>query len=273
MNNQALSFGHVADQYDRSRPSYPEEAARWLTGPGSLTVLELGAGTGKLTETLVAHGHRVVATDPLAQMLLRLQSRTSPAATVVATAEGIPLPSRSVDVAVCAQSFHWFDHERALPEIARVLRPGGTLALVWNMRDEAVPWVRRLSAIIGSEGTDRDNVKALRESPLFGWVDETQFRSWQQLNRASLLDLVASRSYVAALDESDREEVLERVGSLYDEYGRGHDGMLLPYLTNCYRAVVQHPPEPPPEPTPPPDAAGAPEPPPEDPGTLLIDFR
>jgi SAM-dependent methyltransferase len=279
----ALSFGGVAEAYDRARPSYPVEAARWLTGEGKLTVLELGAGTGKLTEVLVESGHRVIATDPLPEMLTRLRARVVPFAVGVSGAEAIPAPSRSIDVVVCAQSFHWFDHERALPEIARVLRPGGALAMVWNQRDDSVPWVRRLGALIGTEGQDHDLVAPVRESPLFGDVEDTEFRIWQRLDRDGLLDLVRSRSAIATLDEPERLEVLSQVLALYDEYGRGHDGMLLPYLTRCFRAVVQHPPEAPPEPTRDGDAfettgaeeaePPAPPDPPEEPGTLLIDFR
>lgn len=284
----ALSFGDVADAYDRARPSYPQDAARWLTGDGKLTVLELGAGTGKLTEVLVAEGHRVIATDPSPEMLTKLRSRVVPFAVGVSGAEAIPAPNRSIDVVVCAQSFHWFDHARALPEIARVLRPGGVLALVWNQRDEAIPWVRRLGALIGDEGQNRDLIEPVRSSTFFGPIDEAQFRTWQKLDRDSLIDLARSRSRIAVMAEEERLETLGRVLALYDDYGRGHDGMLLPYLTRCYRAVVQHPPELPPEPprdfdehrfettgaeeTEPPPRPDPPEPP-EDPGTLLIDFR
>src|SRR3954471_855552 len=121
----ALSFGSVADAYDRGRPSYPREAAAWLVGEEPVTVLELGAGTGKLTEVLVGLGHDVHATDPDEQMLAVLRERLPDVRTSVAPAEAVPAPDASYDVVVCAQSFHWFDHERALPEIARVLKPGG----------------------------------------------------------------------------------------------------------------------------------------------------
>jgi SAM-dependent methyltransferase len=281
--NHALSFGGVADAYDRARPTYPVEAARWLTGEGKLTVLELGAGTGKLTEVLVEAGHRVIATDPLPEMLTKLRARVVPFAVGVAGAEAIPAPNRSVDVVVCAQAFHWFDHARALPEIARVLRPGGALAMVWNQRDESVPWVRKLGRLIGTEGQDHDLVAPVRDSDLFGDVEDAEFRIWQRLDRDGLVDLVRSRSAIATLDEAARLQKLAEVLSLYDEYGRGHDGMLLPYLTRCFRAVVQHPAEPAPEPdraragfeTTGVEEAEAPErpEPPEEPGTLLIDFR
>ena len=289
MRDHALSFAAVADAYDRARPSYPADAATWLAGSTPSNVVELGAGTGKLTELLVAAGHRVVATDPLPEMLGRLRHRVPGARAAVATAEHIPVPSRSADVVVCAQAFHWFDHEAALPEIARVLRPGGSLALVWNSRDEAIPWVRKLGAIIGSADNDPDLAAPAEQSEHFGWMEQQEFRFWQALRREQLFDLVRSRSYVALLDDPQRDELLARVGALYDDYGRGPDGMQLPYVTRCYRAVVRHQTPPPPIPRASDGAltwpADDPEStqevgrvprqaePPEDPGTLLIDFK
>jgi SAM-dependent methyltransferase len=266
----ALSFAGVADAYDRARPSYPEEAVRWLVGRQPATVVELGAGTGKLTELLAAAGHDVLATDPLPEMLEHLQRRLPGVRTAVAGAEQIPVASRSVDVVVCAQSFHWFDHDRALPEIARVLRPGGRLALVWNHRDNAIPWVRKLERIIGEEDERAENVRPLMETPHFGWVEQEEFRFWQSLDADLLCDLVRSRSYIAVLGEEERAGVLARVRELYDDYGRGPDGMLLPYLTACYRATVVHR-----EPAPPAEDEDPPtdDPPDDDGGSLLIDFR
>ncbi|HEX2892391.1 MAG TPA: class I SAM-dependent methyltransferase [Marmoricola sp.] len=298
MRDHALSFAAVAEAYDRARPSYPADAVAWLVGSGRARVLELGAGTGKLTELLVAAGHDVVATDPLPEMLARLRARVPAARAVVASAERIPVPSQSVDVVVCAQSFHWFDHEVALPEMARVLRPDGVLALVWNARDEGIPWVRKLGRLLDEHGARIPESSAAelpdpaRESVHFGWLEHQQFRFWQTLRRDELFDLVRSRSSVALLEDAEREKLLARVGALYDDYGRGPDGMQLPYLTHCYRAVVKEIVPPPPPPPPPPPAPGrvdwadladpdSTQPvvrippqagPPEDPGTLLIDF-
>jgi SAM-dependent methyltransferase len=276
----ALSFASVAEAYDRARPSYPAETVEWLVGHTRARVVELGAGTGKLTELLVAAGHDVIATDPLSEMLSHLRTRVPEAQAAVATAEQIPVPSRSVDVVVCAQSFHWFDHPTALPEIARVLRPGGKLALVWNARDEGIPWVRKLGALIGSADNREDLAAPAEESADFGWVEKHEFRFWQTLRRDNLFDLIRSRSYVALLGTDERQDLLDRVGALYDDYGRGPDGMQLPYLTRCYRAVVQHrTPAPPVTSAVDPDATQAvgriPTQPrtPEDPGTTLIDFR
>jgi SAM-dependent methyltransferase len=235
----ALSFGGVANAYDRARPPYPREAAAWLAGSSPVRVLELGAGTGRLTEQLVALGHQVVATDPSEPMLRLLAGRLPTAGSTLAVAENIPVASRSVDVVVSAQAFHWFDLDLALPEIARVLRPGGEIALVWNLRDERIPWVKRLGALIGTPPQQKDPTNALIGSRLFGYVETATFRFWQPLNRESLRDLVASRSNIAVLSDLDRDRVLRKVDDLYAEYGRGADGMLLPYVTHCYKAVVR----------------------------------
>lgn len=279
LREHARSFATVAEAYDRARPSYPADAAGWLVGSHRSTVVELGAGTGKLTELLVAAGHDVIATDPLPEMLGHLRTRVPGARVAVATAEQIPVASCSADVVVCAQAFHWFDHDVALPEIARVLRPGGVLALVWNSRDEGIPWVRKLGAIIGSGENRTDLADPAAESDLFGQVEQRDFRFWQSLRKDELFDLVRSRSYVALLDEAERSALLERVGALYDDYGRGPDGMQLPYVTRCYRAVVRHrmaPPEPPVadlDATHPIGRVPHQPAPPDDPGTLLIDFK
>ncbi|QNN54664.1 class I SAM-dependent methyltransferase [Nocardioides mesophilus] len=274
----ALSFAGVADAYDRARPSYPREAAGWLTGPHPVRVLELGAGTGKLTGELLALGHEVIATDPLPEMLHRLRDHHPDCPTAVATAEAIPLPARSVDVVVSAQAFHWFDVERALPEIARVLRPGGRLALAWNLRDERIPWVRRLGALLDTQEQDTDPTQLLVASQWFGFVETSTFRFWQPLDPGRLRDLVLSRSSVAVKPAAERERVLEKVQAFYDDYGRGHDGMLLPYLTRCFASTVRAPAlEEPPAPRPGgsrTDRGPQPvEPPREDgSGSLLIDF-
>ena len=236
-----LSFSAVAAAYDRARPTYPREAATWLVGSEHAHLLELGAGTGKLTEQLAALGHRVVATDPLPAMLAHLTTRLPRTYAVVAAAEHIPMRARSVDVVVGAQAFHWFDLDRALPEIARVLRPGGHLSLAWNIRDERIPWVKRLGALIGTQEQQVDPTHALQASHLFGWVESTTFRHWQPLDRDRLRDLVRSRSNVATMSEPERDRLMRKVDALYEEYGRGHDGMLMPYLTHCYRAVVRPP--------------------------------
>lgn len=236
----ARSFAGVADAYDNARPTYPRDAVAWMVQPQSARVLELGAGTGKLTQQLVALGHEVIATDPLEPMLSRLCRRVPTARAVLSGAERIPLSARSVDVVIAAQAFHWFHTDRVLPEVARVLRPRGAFALVWNHRDDRVPWVRRLGSIIGDNVADSqwDPVRGLDDSGLFETVLRRSFRFWQPLTRDSLRDLVVSRSNVARMPEAERAPLLRAVDRLYEEYGRGRDGMSMPYLTHAYRTAV-----------------------------------
>ena len=238
----ARSFGAVAAAYDRGRPDYPAAAVEWLVGRDAATIVELGAGTGKLTRSLVAAGHDVHATDPDAAMLEVLRERLPDVRTTVAGAEEIPAGDHSVDLVIAAQAFHWFDHRRALPEIARVLKNGGHLALVWNERDARIPWVRRLGALIGSQEQLRDPVPVIEAGvdgrPLFEPVQRAHSKHWQDINRDSIVDLVLSRSNVASLPPEGREAKLAEVLAFYDEFGRGYDGMQLPYVTDCYRARV-----------------------------------
>jgi SAM-dependent methyltransferase len=239
----AHSFGRVVDAYDRARPSYPREAAAWLVGREAATVLELGAGTGKLTAQLVDLGHDVVATDPDQAMLSRLARNLPEVRTIKASAEELPVGDRAFDAVVAAQAFHWFDLDRALPEIARALKAGGRIGLVWNQRDESVPWVRRLGTIIGTQEQLDEPAQALADSGLFGEVEVASYAHWQQIDRKSIQDLVLSRSNVAVLDEDGRAAKLAEVVAFYDEYGRGMDGMQLPYVTRCFRATVVDRPE------------------------------
>ena len=285
----ARSFDLVADAYDRARPSYPDDAVDWLLRdlrrPGvSPEVLELGAGTGKLTERLVARGCKVTATDPSPVMLARLRTRVPQARVISASAESLPVEARSADLVVAAQSYHWFDPDRVLQEVARVLRPGGHFAVIWNTRDERIPWVKRLGRIIGQSVGDglADPTRAVDETGMFETVERSTFRFWQPLDGDSLRDLVTSRSNIAMMSDLERERVLRRVDELYAEYGRSADGMLLPYVTTACRAAVLPwalPAEPAPEPIVP---AGYPTghnggdvegPDGADGDALLIDFR
>ncbi len=235
----ALSFGDVADAYERGRPSYPLDAAVWLTGRTPSTVVELGAGTGKFTDRLVELRHDVLATDPSDQMLAHLRLRHPELRVVTAPAEAVPVATRSVDTVVAAQSFHWFDAAAALKEAARMLKPEGRIGLLWNQRDERIPWVRKLGTIIGNQDQDVDPTDVLVSSQRFGYVEEATFRHWQPLRKHELRDLVLSRSNVAILDPMAQDRLLRKVDDLYEEYDRGPNGLLLPYVTRCYRAVVR----------------------------------
>jgi len=236
---RAHSFGAVAAAYDAGRPAFPAAALHWILGPGRLQILDLGAGTGKLTAVAAALGHDVVAVDPSEEML-SLCRRIPGVDTMVGAAESIPLAHGSVDAVIVGQAFHWFDHSRALPEIARVLRPHGVLGLLWNNSDTVVPWVRRLHrAIMGEDflaGSDRyDPMPTLLQSDLFSLVETTRFRHWHDLDRGGLRQLAQSHSRIAVLTESRREAVLEQIDAIYDGTARPPEPLRMPYFTDCYR--------------------------------------
>ena len=231
------AFAEVAGAYERGRPGYPDEAVQWLVGLDQRDVVDLGAGTGKLTRALVGLGHRVTAVEPLDEMRAELEAALPDVHAVAGRAESMPLPDSSADAVTSAQAFHWFDHDDAMPEIGRVLRPRGRIALVWNSRDDRDPWMARLSEIIGNESIEEsDVVPILDASGLFGPVETAQFSFRQVLDRDGLLDLVLSRSYLAKLPPPEREPVLDAVGSLYDETA-APDGVRLAYVTECFRAA------------------------------------
>jgi SAM-dependent methyltransferase len=200
-------------------------------------VLELGAGTGKLTAPLCALGHDVIASEPHEDMLDELRRAAPAARAVLARAEDIPLPSSSVDVVIAGQAYHWFDHDRALPEIARVLRPGGVVALVWNVGDTRVPWVKKVFAMVQLE-SDSKGEDPFAKSDIFVLTEQTSIKHWQPYRKDTLTGFVASTSYVATLPESERLAVLDEAARLYDSYERGPDGLLMPWVANCYRGRV-----------------------------------
>ncbi|GGR47648.1 hypothetical protein GCM10010197_11920 [Nocardioides luteus] len=234
----ARSFGAVADSYDRGRPSYPADAVKWLVGEEPCSVLELGAGTGKLTEVLVGLGHEVFATDPDDAMLDILSGKLPDVRATSGTAEQIPTGDSLYDVVIVGQAFHWFDHDKAIAEIGRVLRTGGRLAVIQNERDERIPWVRKLGRLIGKQDSGYDPTSILDDSGLFSAVEARTFRHWQVVDRHSIQDLVISRSNIATLDPEAQEQKRREVLAFYDGYGRGMDGMQLPYNCRAWHAQV-----------------------------------
>jgi SAM-dependent methyltransferase len=220
--------------YDSARPGYPGPAVRWLVGDRPCRVLDLGAGTGKLTRALAAAGHQVVAVDPSGPMLQRL-SRSLPAVDArMGTAETIPASDGSVDAVVVAQAFHWFDRAVAVPEIARVLRPGGRLGLVWNLRDESVPWVRELWAVMAPDEPRLIQHAELPAGSPFGPLEAATFGHAQRLDREAVLALAQSRSYVAVQPPARRSELLAAAAAVIDRHSNGGP-VTLPYTAHCFR--------------------------------------
>jgi ubiquinone/menaquinone biosynthesis C-methylase UbiE len=236
-SEQAASFDRAAEAYERARPEYPSEAVDWMLPPDAATVLDLGAGTGKLTRALAARGLEVFAVDPSPKMLDQLRAAVPDATISVGTAEDIPLPDASVDAIVVGQAWHWVDQEAALPSVARVLRAGGTLGLVWNLRDDRVPWVQRLTTIMHpAEGEIFMETGVIERGP-FGEIESTSFEWSRDFRRDELLDLVRSRSYVITAEPTERASILSGVNHLLDtdpDVG-GQSSWSMPYVTRAFR--------------------------------------
>jgi SAM-dependent methyltransferase len=231
----AASFGQVADLYARSRPSYPPQAVDWLLPDGARRVLDLGAGTGKLTAELFARGLDVAAVEPSAEMLAELSNLLPQVPALVGTAEQIPFPDDSFECVLVAQAWHWVDPAKAVPEVARVLRRGGRLGLVWNERDERVAWVAELSRLLGDEFQPERTTSNLGSH--FGEPEYFETSWTQSITGPGLVDLIASRSYVITAAPHRRAELLAQVQQLLDRHPdlAGRQTFPLPYVTRCYR--------------------------------------
>jgi ubiquinone/menaquinone biosynthesis C-methylase UbiE len=233
----ARGFGAGAAAYEAARPGYPDAAIAVLRdevgiGRGSL-VCDLAAGTGKLTRRLLELGATVTAVEPVDAMRGQAQAAVPRATHVEGTAEAIPLPDASVDVVTVAQAFHWFDAPAALTEIARVLRPGGRLAILWNERDETTAWVAEMSRIIRwhertvSRYQHTDWTAVVAGSGRFEPLAEQAFRWDQPITREVLADRVRSISYIAVMRPGDRERLAAEVVALV---ARRAEPFALPYV-------------------------------------------
>ena len=230
----ARSFGPVAGRYERGRPTYPAAAVDWLLPAGARRVLDLGAGTGKLTRALLNRGLEVTAVDPSEGMLAELRRVLPGVPALAGSAEAIPLPDHSVDAVVVGQAWHWVDPDRAVPEVARVLTPGGRLGLIWNVRDGRVDWVRRIGEILD----DRMSRPLAEVGPPFSPVETRDFPWRDRTGPEQLLDLVASRSYVILMRSDERAAVLAQVRQLLATHPAlvGRTEFDMPYVAQCARA-------------------------------------
>lgn len=244
-------FDSAADTYERGRPDYPAAAIRHLgrvlrLGP-STTVVELGSGTGKFTRALAPLAAARIAVEPIEGMR-RVFARELPEVPVLAgTAEAIPLPDGVADAVVVAQAFHWFRAKPALREIARILRPGGGLGLVWNLRDESVAWSRQLTEIINDYGYSR-TIPRSRErgwrsefghpGGLFGPLSERTFPHLQRAARETFVARILSVSVIAVLPAPEQRRVAAKVRAVLsqDPTTRGRAVVAMPYRTEVYWA-------------------------------------
>ncbi|MHB8393100.1 MAG: class I SAM-dependent methyltransferase [Candidatus Dormibacteria bacterium] len=242
-------FAAAATQYERGRPDYPGEAVEWMSdhlglGPGK-TVLDLGAGTGKLTRALQSTGARVLALEPVSEMAAILRQTAPQAEVVKATAERTGLADGSVAAATAGQSFHWFANPLALSEIRRVLRTRGGLGLIWNRRDLSyLVWAeidRLIEPLRRTEPTYRDHAwrPVLDGSGLFSPLLGANFVSWHSVSPEELVDRVVSISFVACLPQADREQIAGEVLTLGRRCSQLPGGRLaLPYATEAWVAYA-----------------------------------
>jgi len=243
---EAEGFDRVADRYERGRPEYPAEAVARLVGAlrlgPSARVVDLGAGTGKLTRALRLAGLRPIAVEPGAGMRAEFVRHFPDVELHEGTAESLPFDDASVDAVVCGQSFHWFDVARAAAEIARVLRPSGGLALVWNRRDERVPWVADLTRVLdrrsGAAPRVRDAAwrEPLESSRLFDPLEQEIVEHTQTLTHDVLVDRVLSVSFIALLPPHEQAAVVAEVDTLLatSPATRDRSTIVLPYRTEVY---------------------------------------
>ena len=232
---RARSFETVAEDYERHRPDYPAEAIEWARAqlglaPGT-RVLDVGAGTGKLTRVLVAAGFDIVAVEPGGAMLDQLRLAVPEAEAHEAPAEAIPLPDASVDAAFAAQAFHWFDRERALPELQRVVRPGGGLVLVWNWWDERDPLQAELGSVVGYAGLAPYREPELPSPPWFEEVGRTVVETVTDSSPGEIVAGLSTTSRFLVAEPEERERCLREVHSVASRYG---DRFAWPQLTYVF---------------------------------------
>lgn len=242
----AEGYGHGAQTYARGRPDFPRAALDWLIddlrlGVGKVAV-ELGAGTGKFTKLLAQTGAEILAVEPVAAMLAQLHYELPQVRTLRASAHSLPLADDSADAVICAQSFHWFATHDVMAEIRRVLKPGGCLGLIWNVRDHSVDWVAELARIYAPyEGDapryDHGEWRSVFPSPGMGPLAE---KSVEHAHTGSaeqvIVDRTASISFVAALPDPERHAVLDRVRALIARTPElaGKPAVSMPYVTQMY---------------------------------------
>jgi SAM-dependent methyltransferase len=240
-----LTFGAHAAAYERARPDWPEVTARWLVPDGAELVVEIGAGTGKLTRAVAVLGVRVVAVEPDARMLAVLRERGLEG--MEGSAEAIPVGDGQADAVVAGSALHWFDLDAALPEFHRVLRPGARLAFGWNHRDARHPTIASMSeAIYASAPSQKtmgwqreDWASAITEKGLFRDVEQRVFEHVFELPRSSLDDHLLSYSGLALLADEERRRVFDDVAAILDGDPSLRDGnrLRLPFVVDAYRAV------------------------------------
>lgn len=245
---RARSFGAIATAYQAHRPGYPSSALDWVLEPlGELALpqlLDLGAGTGKLTASLVARpGTEVIAVEPDTEMLAVLRGSLPTVTALAGTAESIPLPDASVDAVLIGQAFHWFDPDPATTEIARVLRPGGVLAALWNYEDQSLEWIRAYYRVVRATealGTDRPapGRTGVEDHPAFEGAVIEVFDNPLPTTIDGILATLATYSWISTLPDAERRDRVARARAYLEGRPETSDGAFeLPLRTTVLRAV------------------------------------
>lgn len=236
------SFGGTVKEYVAGRPDYPEALIADLPLDGAHNIIDLGAGTGKFTRQLAGAGRAIVAVEPEAKMAAQIARHEMPGVTIVqASAERVPLPDASADLICCATAFHWFDYVPATAEIVRLLRPSGHLALIWNVRDDNMPWVAAVSRLLDSYAGDtprysRGTWRVIFDDARFRHVTSKQYGVVQRVGRTGVHDRVFSTSFIAALPPAEQDAVRREVDAIVadDATIRDAEEIAFPYRSDLH---------------------------------------
>ncbi|HEX5254207.1 MAG TPA: class I SAM-dependent methyltransferase [Mycobacterium sp.] len=242
---RAMSFGSIAEHYDGLRPHPPHQAVDWLLPPECEVAVDVGAGTGLFTRTLVGRAAQVIAVEPDARMRAVLAGRSPEIRAVEGTGEAIPLPDHSADAVFVSSAWHWMDSERAVPEIGRVLRDGGRFGLIWTSRDRDVDWVRDLDLLPGDDTTEADAPDRFRrrhenvvlpDPQIFHNVARETFAFMRTMTIDDVVALLGTYSRVIIASPDDRAQRLDNARALLTERFPGADAIDVPMQSRCWRA-------------------------------------
>lgn len=239
-----MSFGSIAEHYDGLRPHPPHQAVDWLLPPECEVAVDVGAGTGLFTRTLVGRAAQVIAVEPDARMRAVLAGRSPEIRAVEGTGEAIPLPDHCADAVFVSSAWHWMDSERAVPEIGRVLRDGGRFGLIWTSRDRDVDWVRDLDLLPGDDTTEADAPDRFRrhenvvlpDPQIFHNVARETFTFMRTMTIDDVVAMLGTYSRVIIASPDDRAQRLDNARALLTERFPGTDAVDVPMQSRCWRA-------------------------------------
>jgi SAM-dependent methyltransferase len=239
-----MSFGSIAEDYDGLRPQAPQEAVGWLVPPGCEVAVDVGAGTGLFSRTLVGKATEVIAVEPDARMRKVLTERSPGVRALEGRGESIPLPDAAADAVFVSSAWHWMDHDRALPEIGRVLRDGGRLGLIWTSRDREVDWVRDLGRLPGQDLEEVQSADRFRqrldfdlpEPQIFHNVAREVFRFVRTMTVEDAVAMLGTYSRAIIASPDDRAQTFADARAALEARFPGADMVDIPMRAWCWRA-------------------------------------